>query len=157
MGQGSRWERWAHQPYRTVAMALVCVAIGLRYVPGLSPTAHRAATVCAFPLLIIGAVLLLGPMLHRARRRQDDEIRRNPTGKTVPLDDRLAEVDHPRARWVLSLALAVAFALATVWATTQAVSAGGGPFVGFAIYLFVPVPFFAWLTLRTRTLLRRPS
>ena len=154
---GSRWERAERWPFKVVAVLLVVIGTGTRFVPSLSHDARAVATIVGLPLVVAGLVLLCGPWLHRLRRQHAAEIQRNPTGTTMPLDDRLAHVDHPRARWVGMLLLALVFALGTVWAVIKAVTGHDGAFVGAAIYLFIPVPVFAWLAWRSRALLsRRP-
>ena len=116
--------------------------------PGLS--AHRS-----FGSLVTGVTLYCGPWLHRVRTAQAEEIRRNPNGKFVPLEDRLAAVQRPRARWAGSLLVLVTFSVATVWAIYMAATTKDSAFVGFAIYMFIPVAVFSW---RTRALRhRRPG
>ena len=79
-------------------------------------------------------------------------MRRNPSGRPVPMDERLATVSRPRLRWVGIVLAAVAFALGTGWATYQAANQHQSAYVGFAIYLFIPVPVLGWLAWRTRAL-----
>ena len=155
MNDDSRWARWGSMPYRVLAVVLIVVGFGARFLPGLSFTTRNVVTIVGFPLLVIGVVLLLGPQWHRARQGVDAEVRRNPTGKTTPLDERLRTVERPRSRWVFSAVLAVAFGIATAWATYMAANTGRSAFVGLAILFFVPLPFLCWLAWRTRSLLRR--
>lgn len=154
MDDSSRWERWGRPPYVVLGAALFLMGVGIRFVTSVSP---EVRSLLSLPLVVAGAVLLGGPAWHRIRKSQAEEIRRNPTGKTVPLDDRLARVDHPRARWFMFAFAAVLFGLATLWAIYMAATNNGGAYVGMAIYAFLPFPLFCWLTWRTRALLsRRP-
>lgn len=158
MGDGSRWEsweRWGRWPYRLLGVVMVVAGLAVRHLPQLDSTARAVATIAGLPVLIAGGILVLGPAWHRARTRQNEEVRRNPTGTTVPLDERLATADHPRARWTLTLLLTLLLGLGSAWAAYRAHSTSDSAPVGLAIYLFVPVPFLAWLTWRTRSLLHR--
>ena len=134
MADGSRWERWDRWPYKVLANALIVVSFGARFLPFLSSDARDVVTIVGLPLVIAGVVLLAGPRLRRARKAADGEIRRNPTGKTVPLDERLASVDRPRVRWAGMVVLALGLGLATAWAIYMATSTGESAFIGFAIY-----------------------
>lgn len=151
MDGSSRWDRWGRPPYVVLAVALFLMGVGVRFLTSVSP---EVRSLLSLPLVVAGGVLLAGPAWRRIRSSQAEEIRRNPTGKAVPLDDRLANVDHPRARWFMFAFAAVLFGLATLWAIYMAVTRGGA-FIGIAIYVFLPVPLFCWLTWRTRALLNR--
>jgi hypothetical protein len=64
-------------------------------------------------------------------------------------------VDHPRRRWAFIAVFALAFGIATAGVMYMAISRSDSAFVGLAILLFLPVPFFCWLAWRTRALLRK--
>ncbi len=155
MAGGARWERWDRWPYRVLGVALLLLHFGAGFVLTPGSDARKAWSLIGLPLVLLAGVLLLGPTIRRARTLQDREIRRNPTGKAESMDERLADVKHPRAVWGGLLAMAVAFGLATAWVTYLAASRDDSAFVGLAIYLFIPVPIFSWLAWRTRALLHR--
>lgn len=157
MGDGSRWERWGRWPYQVLGWVLLLLPVGARFVSGPS-SVSLAVSVLGLTCAAAGAVLVGGPWWRRISRARDEEIRRNPTGKPVPMEERLASVSYPRARWGLSVVLTLAFAAATVWAIYEAAAQHQSAYIGFAIYLFIPVPVFAWLAWRTRALRRgRPT
>ena len=152
MGDGSRWERW---PYKVLGYVLMLAWFGVRLLPSLSPHARSVATIAGSPFFMAGAVLVGRSQLHRIRKARDAEIRRNPSGKTVPLEDRLAQVQHPRARWAAALGWALASSLATGWAIYLAISHHKSAFVGFAILGFILAACFWWATWRMRALRHR--
>lgn len=157
MEDGSRWQRWGRWPYQVVGWAMVLSPLGIRLRPS-TGLAQLGLSVLGLLCAVGGLVLVAGPRWHRARRAQDEEVRRNPTGKPVPLEERLAAVSHPRARWVLSVVAAVALTAATGWTIYEAVTQHQSSFVGLAILFFVPVPVLVWLAWRTRALRHgRPS
>jgi hypothetical protein len=138
-----------------MAVAMILVGSGARFLPGLSAHGRVVVMGVSLPVLIAGWVFLLGPGWDRARKNADDEIRRNPMGNAVSLDERLQTVQRPRLRWTLSAVLAVAFAAATARMIYLASSTGRSDFVGLAIMFFVPLPFLCWFAWRTRALLHK--
>jgi hypothetical protein len=154
MDDVSRWTRWDRWPYRALSIALIVLGFGAPFLPFLSPTARAVVAIVGLPVLIAGIVLGAGPRWYRLRKAGDAEIHRNPAGTTVPLDERLATVDHPRRRWVGVAGGAVGFGAAAAWAISKAISTGESAFVGLAIMLFVPFPVLCWLAWRTKALLR---
>lgn len=154
MSDESRWERWGRWPYQVLGWALLLLPAGARFLPSSGSGSSAALSIFGFVCTATGAVLLGGSWWHRVRRAQDEEIRRNPSGKPVLLEERLATVKRPRARWALIVLLAVGFSLATAWAIYEAVRQDKSAYVGLAIYFFIPVPLLAWLAWRTRALRR---
>lgn len=152
MDDGSRWERWGRAPYPAIGVALLIAATGTRFAEFMGPGTRSVVNLV---LVLAGTVLIGGPWMHRVRRRSDEEIARNPSGKPVPLDERLATVSHPRSRWTMIVVLAALFALATAWAIHRAATEQESALVGVAIYVFLPVPLFTWLAWHTRGLLHR--
>lgn len=157
MGDGSRWQRWGRWPYQVLGWGLLLLPLGIRFLRSIGP-ASAALSVVGLMCTVAGLILVVGPWWHRNRRAQDEEIRRNPTGKPVPMEERLAAVSYPRARWALSLFTTLALAAATVWAIYETATQHKSAYVAFAILFFVPVPVFAWIAWRTRALRHgRPS
>ena len=156
-GDGSRWDRWSRWPWQLLGWVCMAAYLLTRFVSADS-TAGQVLTAVMLPVVVFGAILTMGPRLHRGFRATQEDARRNPTGaRTETMDDRLAGLSHPRLRW---LQLATFFALAigaTGWLLVLAARRDDSTLVGLAIPPALPAILFGWVTWRTRALLTRPT
>lgn len=151
----SRWERWSRRPYQVVGWLCFLISIGCRFVPVKSEPLGALLSVVSLVLVIIAVVLIIGPRWHRHNVAMQEEVRRNPTGRNpIPLEQRLAAIDHRRRRWLFSAAVAAALAVGTVAMIYLAIAEHDRSFVGLAILFAIPAVVSSWVTWLTRAALR---
>jgi hypothetical protein len=76
----SRWDTLSRRPYQAVAWAAWLLALALRFVHA-TGIADLALSLLGLAVAVFGAVLLIGPRLHRGFRLTREEAVRDPLGR----------------------------------------------------------------------------
>jgi hypothetical protein len=123
------------------------ISVGSRFILIKSGPVGALVSVVSLVLVTIAVVLIVGPRWHRYNVAMEEEVRRNPTGRNpIPLEERLAAIDHPRRRWLFGAAVALALVVVTVAMIYLAIVKHDRSFVGLAILFAIPAVVSSWVT-----------